>query len=174
MWGWFCIINPFICWSHWDQRSSLPHIVVINLLIRCTDTQFWQTCPSTKHTIPANTTEREGVPGLSWSDTINSASCSRKKASLVLHKNLEDQAVHQAHSHKNWKVRSCSPALSRQEGRQWHRALDAVLLLSINCLLRGRYERWGLGTAEFTTKPCLKNKEPWTFLSLVSEEGLWL
>lgn len=140
MWGWFCIINPFICWS-WDQRSSLPHIVVINLLIRCIDTQFRQTCPSSKHIIPANTMEREGAPGLSWCDTINSASCSRKKASLVLHKNLEDQAVYQAHPHQNWKdVRSCSPTLSHQEGIEWHRALDAVSWFSINCLLRGRYE----------------------------------
>lgn len=141
MWGWFCIINPFICWS-WDQRPSLPHIVVINLLIRYIDTQFQQTCPSTKHIIPANTTEREA---------------SRDRADVTLLTLLPDQGRRRPWScTRTWETKlftrliltrtgktseaAHQPCPTRREQSGPELSLDAVSWFSMNCPLRGRYE----------------------------------
>lgn len=142
----------------------------------CWYPEFWQTCISAKHIIPPSITERKSVPGLSRCGSINSASCSKRKASLVLHMNLEDQAVYQAYPRQKWKdLRSCWPTLPLRRKRVAQNSRCCVSWFSINCLLESM--GWWLVECRVAPPPkkkaLPKKRESWTFSSLVSEKGLW-
>lgn len=123
----------------------------------CWYPEFWQTCISAKHIIPPRTTERDGIPGLSRCGSINSASCSKKKASLVLH--LEDQAVYRPYPRQDRKgLRSCWPTLPLRRKRVAQSSRCYVSWFSINCLLEGRYGMIAAWMQGWQKKLCQKKR----------------